>query len=94
MRTTPYRPMRNGQVERFNRTLLIMLGTLPSDQKLNWQGWVNDLVQAYNCSVSGVMGLVLTFYCSVESQDCLWMMSSRLPSLLYDPAAHINKLKY
>ena len=56
MRTTPYHPMGNGQAERFNRTLLTMLGTLPSDQKLNWQSWVNDLVQSYNCSVSGVTG--------------------------------------
>ena len=37
MRTTPYHPMGNGQAERFNRTLLTMIGTLPSDQKLNWQ---------------------------------------------------------
>ena len=56
MRTTPYHPMGNRQAERFNRTLLTMLGTLPSDQKLNWQSWVNDLVQSYNCSVSGVTG--------------------------------------
>ena len=56
MRTTPYHPMGNGQAERFNRTLLTMIGTLPSDQKLNWQSWVNDLVQAYNSSVSSVTG--------------------------------------
>ena len=56
MRTTPYHPMGNGQAERFNRTLLTMIGTLPSDQKLNWQTWVNDLVQAYNSSVSSVTG--------------------------------------
>ena len=56
MRTMPYHPMGNGQAERFNRTLLTMIGTLPSDQKLNWQTWVNDLVQAYNSSMSSVTG--------------------------------------
>ena len=61
MRTTPYHPMRNGQAERFNRTLLTMIGTLPSDQKINWQSWVNDLVQGYNSSVSSVTGFSPNF---------------------------------
>ena len=56
MRTTPYHPMGNGQPERFNRTLLTMIGTLPQVDKANWPNWVNHLTHAYNCTKSQVTG--------------------------------------
>ncbi|XP_033731471.1 uncharacterized protein LOC117321108 [Pecten maximus] len=42
--------MGNGQVERFNRTLPGMLGTLEEDQKADWKLYVAPLVQAYNAT--------------------------------------------
>ena len=55
-RTTPYHPMGNGSCERFNQSLLKMLGTLEVDQKTNWNSYVGPLVQAYNATQSSSTG--------------------------------------
>lgn len=47
-RTTPYHPMGNGLTERFNRTLIKMLGTLENSQKQDWKSHISSLVHAYN----------------------------------------------
>ncbi|KAI4883695.1 hypothetical protein NFI96_009130 [Prochilodus magdalenae] len=49
-RTSPYHPQGDPQPERFNRTLLSMLGTLDPSQKSKWSQHISQLVHAYNCT--------------------------------------------
>ena len=43
-------------VERFNQTLLKMLGTLEEDNKSNWKDFVGPMVHAYNATLHDSTG--------------------------------------
>ena len=48
--TTPYHAESNGIAERFNKTLLDMIGTLPPEKKTAWKDHISTVVHAYNCT--------------------------------------------
>ena len=49
-RTTAYHAMCNGACERFNQSILKMIGTLANDQKSKWKSYLPSLVHSYNCT--------------------------------------------
>ena len=58
-REKPHHPLPshgNDQCERFNRTLLEMLGTLETDQKVDWKTYVAPLVHMYNSTQHDTTG--------------------------------------
>lgn len=53
--TTPYHTAGNGTCERFNRTLLGLLGTLGEDKR-NWHEHLSEVLQVYNNTVHSSTG--------------------------------------
>lgn len=82
--TTPYHPMGNGSVERFNRTLGGMIRALPPDSKVDWPRRLQTLTFMYNCTAHETTGFA-PFY-------LMFGRTPRLPvdilfrSVLSDPA--------
>ncbi|KAL2077722.1 hypothetical protein ACEWY4_027226 [Coilia grayii] len=54
--TTPYHPQGNGGCERFNQTLLSLLGTLEAEEQSRWVDHLPSLLQAYNNSIHSITG--------------------------------------
>ena len=55
-RTNPYRPQSDGQVERFNRTLIQGLKTLVNSHQDNWDDFAAYVAHAYNSTVHATTG--------------------------------------
>ena len=55
-RLARYHPQTNSQCERFNSTLINMLGTLPKEKKSKWKNHIGVLVHVYNCTQISATG--------------------------------------
>jgi RNase H-like domain found in reverse transcriptase/Reverse transcriptase (RNA-dependent DNA polymerase)/Integrase zinc binding domain/Chromo (CHRromatin Organisation MOdifier) domain/Integrase core domain len=55
--TTAYHPQTNGQVERYNRTILASLRAYISKSQDNWDDYTSAVTYAYNCRVHSSLGM-------------------------------------
>ncbi len=79
-RTTPYHAMGNGMCERFNRTLIDMIGTLDHKEKADWTSHIGPLVHAYNSTRHDTTG-----------QSPFFLMFGREPRLPVDLAFGLDQ---
>jgi transposase InsO family protein len=55
--TTAYHPQTNGQVERYNRTILSALRGYVARRQDDWDEYTSTLTYAYNCRVHSTLGM-------------------------------------
>ena len=60
-RTTPYHPQADGMVERFNRTLEAMLGTVVQEDQSDWDEQIPFVLAAYRSSSHAATGFSPNF---------------------------------
>ena len=67
--TSPYHSWNNSQCERFNSTLIGMLGTLPPERKSDLKNLIGVLVPAYNCTQNSATGFT-PYILMYQRQPC------------------------
>jgi hypothetical protein len=55
--TTAYHPQTNGQIERYNRTLVEYLRAYVSRRQDDWDEYTSAITYAYNCRVHSSLGM-------------------------------------
>ena len=76
-RMTPYRPASDGLVERFNRTLFMMLAMFAGEHYDDWDDLLPAVMMAYRSSVHELTGF--SPYWLILGEECTLPMDSWLP---------------
>ena len=87
-RATPYHPASDGLVERFNRTLLMMLAMFAGEHCDDWDDLLPAVVMAYRCSVHESTGF--SQYRLMFGEDLTLPMDMGLPRRTHDVPDPIN----
>ena len=87
-RTTPYHPERDGMVERFNRTLLIMLAMFAGKNRDDWDDLLQAVMMAYRSSVHESTGF--SPYRLMFGEECTLPMDIGLPTEQLDTTDEIT----
>ena len=80
-RTTPYHPESDGLVERFNRTLLMMLAMFADENKDDWDDLLPAVIMAYRSSVHE--STCFSPYRLMFGEECILQIDIGLPQ--HDP---------
>ena len=87
-KTTPYHPESDGLVERFNRTLSMMLAMFAGEHKDDWDDLLPLVMMAYRSSVHESMGF--SPYRLMFGEECTLPMDIGLPSRQPDLAEDVT----
>ena len=95
IRTTPYHLEGNAQCERFNRTLLNMLGTMFLNAKKEWQEWASAMTHAYNFTVRETTGFAPYYLMFGREPKIPIDIELNLPSTWQEvtPRTYVDRLK-
>ena len=78
-RTSPYRPQSDGQVERFNRSLLNMLSAFVTEHGNDWDEHLPYVCMAYRCSQHSSTGC--TPFAMVHGRECTMPIDLLFPDV-------------
>ena len=89
-KTTPYHLESDGLVERFNRTLLMMLAMFAGEHKDDWDDLLPPVMMVYRSSVHESTGF--SPYRLMFGEECTLPMDIGLPRQQPDPEEGITSL--